>query len=363
MSQSAQIERRKSLRELSGSLVSIVLPVYNEAEALSELLGLVQSTLERLDCRYEIVFVNDGSTDGSPMLLNQFAREDFRIRVVHFSRNFGHQAAVQAGLRQARGDAVVLMDSDLQDDPAAIEVLLEKWCVGFDVVYAVRFNRKESWWKRLLFYGFYRVLNTISSTSIPMDAGNFGLIDRSVLTEVVGIADSDRFYSGLRSWVGFRQVGVPVERLARHDHQPRVSMYQLFQLAKTAVFSFSRTPLSVFYAMAALSLTVCAASFGFTLYHRLFTALAIPGWTSTIMIASFFGALNSLGIGVLGEYVVRIYDQVRGRPAYIVREVVNGNAGRDAEDELAVDLAALIDDHLLRGDEARAPLAEAGAYE
>ncbi|MCA9259976.1 MAG: glycosyltransferase family 2 protein [Planctomycetales bacterium] len=304
-------------------LLSIVLPVFNEAQALQPLLDLIRPAAENAECDYEIVFVNDGSTDESPRLLDRIALVDPRVRVVHFSRNFGHQSAVQAGIVYALGDAIVVMDSDLQDDPRALSAMVAKWREGYEVVYAVRHSRKEGPLKRLLFHAFYRVLNLVAQMPMPRDAGNFGLIDRRVAQHIINLADSDRFYPGLRSWVGFRQTGVPVERLARYDDHPRVSMWGLVQLAKTAVFSFSRVPLSLFYAVAALSTLVCAACCSFALYHKMVTGLAIPGWTSSVVIGSFFGALNALGIGVLGEYVIRIYDQVRARPPFIVDRVEN----------------------------------------
>lgn len=304
-------------------LVSVVLPCYNEACVLERLTELVIRPLVRHRARYEIVYVNDGSTDDSAEILDDLANANPALRVVHFSRNFGHQAAVQAGLEHARGDAVVVMDSDMQDDPAAIAEFLEQWRAGYDVVYAVRCNRKESPPKRFLFYAFYRLLNAVSEMPIPRDAGNFGLVDRAVVDHILRLNDRDRFYPGLRRWVGFRQIGVPVERHARHDHRPRVSLRQLFRLAKSAVFSFSRVPLAVFYSVAIVSLLVCLGLCTFTLYHKLFTGLAVPGWTSVTITSSFFGALNALGIAILGEYVIRIYDQVRARPMYIVARRVN----------------------------------------
>ncbi len=308
-------------------LLSFVLPVYNEVDAIDLLIEGVRQAAAASGGRHEIVFVNDGSTDGSAEKLTEYARTDLRIRVVHFSRNFGHQPAVQAGLAHADGDAVIVMDSDLQDDPKSVAAMVKKWQEGFDVVFAIRTKRKESMLKRALFYGFYRMLNAVSTVPIPNDAGNFGLIDRQVAQTILQIPDSDRFYAGLRNWAGFRQTGIQVERQARHDDQPRVSWYQLFQLAKSAIFSFSRAPLSLFYAISILSLIVCMGCFAFTIYHKTMTGLAIPGWASGIMTASFFGALNALGIGVLGEYVVRIYDQVRGRPQYVVARVLNQRTG------------------------------------
>jgi polyisoprenyl-phosphate glycosyltransferase len=321
--------------------ISVVLPLFNEAAVLIRLADLVRNALRAAGCRYELLFVNDGSTDGSREILDRMAAADPHIHAIHFSRNFGHQAAVQAGLEFARGDAVLVMDSDLQDDPSAIPDLLAQWRAGYDVVYAVRARRKESAWKRILFSGFYRLLAAISEQPIPTDAGNFSLLDRRAVNHVVRLPECDRYFPGLRSWIGFRQTGVPVARCERHDDRPRVSLRGLFLLAKTAIFSFSRLPLTLFYGIAAVSLLACGASATFALYHRLFTGLAIPGWTSITITASFFGAINALGIGILGEYVVRIYDQVRGRPRFIIERHSASAASSEFEDELLADALAL----------------------
>jgi dolichol-phosphate mannosyltransferase len=307
---------------LSDSLVSIVLPVFNESKVLEKLIAHLQSAVADCATTAEIIFVNDGSSDGSGEILDSLAARHNEVRVVHFSRNFGHQAAVQAGLVQARGDVVLVMDSDMQDSPDAIGKLLTKWQEGYDVVYAIRVSRKEAWWKRCLFNGFHKLLARVATTRIPADAGNFGLMDARVARQVITLAERDRYLPGLRSWVGFRQTGVEVERHERYDDKPRVSLRGLWRLAKTAIFSFSTLPLSIFYAIGygALALFVVLATV--SVYCRLFTDLAIPGWTSHILSASFFGALNALGISMLGEYVIRIYDQVRSRPLYIIDRVV-----------------------------------------
>jgi dolichol-phosphate mannosyltransferase len=307
----------------SETLVTVVLPVFNEVKALRPLAARVQKALDELGVRREIIFVNDGSTDGSDRLLDQMAAQSPDIRVIHFSRNFGHQAAIQAGLRHARGHAVVLMDSDLQDAPEAIGRLVEAWTKGFDVVYALREGRKEQPWKKFLFAAFHRTLAAVSTTHIPADAGNFSLIDARVLREIVALSERDRYLPGLRSWVGFRQTGVVVERLARYDDHPRVSLRGLWRLAKTAIFSFSSLPLTIFYAIGYSALAIFLGLAGYALYCKMFTDLAIPGWTSYILSASFFGALNALGISMLGEYVLRIYDQVRSRPLYLIDRTVN----------------------------------------
>ena len=308
---------------ISEALISIVLPVFNEQSVLPQLLQAVEDSLQSAGCQYEIIFVNDGSSDQSGAILNELAELNSRVRVLHFAKNFGHQAAVQAGLLHATGDAIVIMDSDMQDSPAAITDFIKYWQAGYDVVYAIRTDRKENVFKRWAFQTFHKTLNLIASTSIPRDAGNFGLIDRQVAIQIAQLNDRDRYFPGLRSWVGYRQIGVPVERLARYDENPRVSFLQLCRLAKTAIFSFSFFPLTIFYVIAALSAVVCIALISFVMYHKLVTGLAIPGWASTTITASFFGTLNALGIGILGEYVTRIYDQVRARPMFIVGTKTN----------------------------------------
>ncbi len=305
------------------SLLSIVLPVFNEELVLPLLMSRVARAADACDMDYEVLFIDDGSTDSSGQLLDDFALSQSQVRVVHLSRNFGHQAAVLCGLHHARGDAIVLMDSDLQDAPEAIPRFVRAWKEGYEVAYAVRAKRKENFVKRCLFAAFHRLLSRAASTPIPAEAGIFGLIDRRVADEIVRLGEYDRYYPGLRSWVGFRQIGITVERLARYDEKPRVSLGGLFRLAKTALFSFSHLPLWCFYLIGAAAGTIFFALSGYALYCRLFTDTAIPGWTTHVLVGSFFGALNALGIAVLGEYVVRIHDQVRGRPHYIVARRVN----------------------------------------
>lgn len=319
------------------SLVSVVLPVYNEAKVLPTLLASLLTSLARAQVAYEILFVNDGSSDNSPQVLDRLATENESVRVIHLSRNFGHQAAVHAGLAYTRGDAIVLMDSDMQDAPEAIPQFIAKWREGYDVVYAIRTDRKENAVKRLLFASFHRFMARVASTRIPAEAGIFGLIDRRVAREVLAMGERDRYFPGLRSWVGFRQTGIVVPRGARYDDHARVSLLGLFRLAKTAIFSFSTFPLMMFYVIGGLAGMVFVGLASFSLFCRLFTTLAIPGWTSHILTGSFFGALNALGICILGEYVIRIYDQVRARPLYLVDRAVNvWPAGHNCQPEVRV---------------------------
>lgn len=335
-------------KPIADVLISVVLPVFNEQGVLAQLQQSVEEALQTIGGQYEIIFVNDGSSDNSGSILDELAELNPRVRVLHFAKNFGHQAAVQAGLLHATGDAIVIMDSDMQDSPAAINDFVETWQAGYDVVYAVRTKRKENIIKRWAFQGFHKTLNLIAHTPIPRDAGNFGLIDRKVAIQIAQLNDRDRYFPGLRSWVGYRQTGIQVERLARYDDNPRVSFIQLCRLAKTAIFSFSFLPLTVFYLIAALSSTACIALTTFVLYHKLFTGLAIPGWASTTITASFFGAINALGIGILGEYVTRIYDQVRARPMFIVGTKTNF-------DHPEIDAPLLADQHQLQTEATSVP--------
>jgi dolichol-phosphate mannosyltransferase len=315
--------------------ISVVLPVYNEQQVLLELHRRVRDAVAFTGAHAEIIFVNDGSCDGTPAVLDQLAACCPNVRVLHLSRNFGHQAAVQAGLSHVTGDVVLLMDSDMQDAPEALPRFLIEWLSGYDVVYAIRSQRQEFWIKRLLFAGFHRTLAAISDTAIPIDAGNFSLIDARVVREIVRLGERDRYLPGLRSWVGYRQKGVEVRREARYDGKPRVSLRGLFRLAKTAIFSFSTFPLFVFTLIGYLALAVFIGVSGFSLFCRLFTNMAVPGWTSMLLESSFFGAVNALGISMLGAYVARIYDEVRGRPVYLVDRTVDDpmNKGQIRHDD------------------------------
>jgi glycosyltransferase involved in cell wall biosynthesis len=338
-------------RALNDVLISAVLPVYNEAGVLNELFRRVRDAIERSGAQQEIIFVDDGSDDGSAEVLDNLAADHPQVRVVHFSRNFGHQAAVQAGLTYATGDVVLLMDSDMQDAPEALERFLLQWQAGYDVVYAVRRDRPERLWKRILFSGFHRFLSVVADTRIPVGAGNFSLIDARVVDEIVRMGECDRYLPGLRAWVGFRQIGIDVRRLARYDNNPRVSLGGLCRLAKTAIFSFSTFPLFIFTLIGYSALAIFASLACFTLFCKLFTSLAIPGWTSEMLTASFFGAVNALGISMLGEYVVRIYDQVRGRPMYLVDREVNIAARREPATQLSAAEKDEVYERLLRDTE------------
>ena len=337
--------------------------MYNEAAVIPELFRRVYDAVQNSGAQQEIVFVDDGSSDGSGELLDELAADHDFVRVIHLSRNFGHQAAVHAGLAHATGDVIFLLDSDMQDAPEALERMLLQWQAGYDVVYAVRRERPEQLWKRILFAGFHRFLGAIADTPVPTDAGNFSLIDARVVDEILRLGDRDRYLPGLRSWVGFKQIGINVRRLPRYDQKPRVSIRGLWRLAKTAIFSFSTFPLFVFTLIGYAALGVFAGLACFTLFCKLFTGLAMPGWTSEVLTASFFGAINALGISMLGEYVVRIYDQVRGRPLYLVDRAVNLPGEQRRRNELTLAEKDECYEQLLRDAEELVEMAEPAVSE
>ena len=307
------------------ALLSVVAPMFNEAANAAPFVEEVLAAVDALGlpCAHELVLVDDGSWDGTSETLDAIAQKyPGALRVVHLTRNVGHAAAVSAGLDHARGAAVILMDADRQDDPAAFGPFLQKWQEGCEVVYAQRVLREESPPKRALFWLFYRAFAWMANVRIPLDAGNFALLDRRVVKQLQALPERNRYLPGLRAWVGFKQAGVPVPRRARYDQQARVGFRGLWTLAMNAVFSFSYVPLFVFRIAGLLSLGLSLAVILFALYHKFFTGRAVLAWASQLVTTSFLGGINLLGIGLLGEYIARIYDEVKARPIYIVDRVV-----------------------------------------
>ncbi|MFQ5678328.1 MAG: glycosyltransferase family 2 protein [Gemmatimonadota bacterium] len=303
----------------SEPLLSIVIPIFNEERTLPELYRRLRETRRHLPGEAEILFVNDGSTDASLELLQGFRGRDETVRIVDLSRNFGHQAALSAGLEYARGQAVVLMDGDLQDAPELLPELVKRWEEGWEVVYVVREGRRENALRRLAVSTFYRVLSAVSSVPLPLDAGIFSLLDRKVVEVLRSVPERSRYLSGLRAWSGFRQIGIPIERDARYAGKPRQSARKLLRLAADALFSFSYAPLRVATAVGAVTALGSFLLGGTVVALRLFTDLAIPGWSSILATITFLGGVQLLGLGILGEYIGRIYDEVKERPLYVVR--------------------------------------------
>lgn len=302
---------------------SVVVPIYNEVQILPELVRRLCEVMKGLAEPYEVIFVNDGSHDGSLERLREFSSSDPHIRVIDLSRNFGHQAALYAGMRRASGEAVILMDGDLQDPPEILPQLIDRWRQRYEVVYAVRQKRKENIGKRFLYAAYYRILKALAYVSIPVDAGDFCLMDRRVVTILCTMPERNKFLRGLRSWVGFRQTSIAYERDARYAGKTKYSLSKLFKLALDGVIAYSYIPLRVSYVLGiAVSLVgfVLAAVY-FT--QRLFLAGQIPqGFTTIAILVLFLGGVQLLSLGLVGEYVGRIYDEVKRRPEYLEREII-----------------------------------------
>jgi dolichol-phosphate mannosyltransferase len=312
-------------------LLSIVLPVHNEREVIEATyrrISAMRGTLSEWGLDYEILFVNDGSTDESPEMLDRLAATDVRVRVVHLARNFGHQAAVSAGMVVARGTAVCVMDADLQDPPEVLPSFLAKWREGFQVVYAIRRKRKENALKRLAYWTFYRLLNAISEISIPLDSGDFCLLDRSAVDLLNSLPERQRFVRGLRTWIGLKQVGVEYERDARYAGKPAYTAAKLIRLAVDGLISFSNVPLKLVTRLGMLSLVASFFMGLWVAYAFLYDDKTLRGWTSTAALILFTSAVQMLSLGIIGEYLSRIFIEVKGRPTFLIARVTE-SAPRD----------------------------------
>lgn len=302
-------------------IYSVIVPVYNEEESLGELYQHLRTVMEKTGKAWEILFVNDGSTDHSPEVINKMRDKDTRIRLIDFVRNFGHQIAVTAGLDAARGDAVIIIDADLQDPPEVILDLIARWKEGFEVVYAVRATREgESWIKEITAKIFYRAIFRITDVKIPIDTGDFRLLDAKVVRTLCLMRERHRFLRGMSAWVGFRQTGVPYHRQARFAGKTKYPFNKMLRLALNAVTSFSYFPLQLATYMGFFCAAVAAIAIPFVIGLRLTGSEAFFGQATTLISVLFLGGVQLIGVGILGEYVGRIYDEVKGRPLYIARE-------------------------------------------
>jgi glycosyltransferase involved in cell wall biosynthesis len=306
-------------------LLSIVVPLYNEELVLDELYGRLTTVIESTQMRAEVIMVNDGSTDRTVDIVRRICRLDRRFKLISLARNFGHQMAVTAGLDKAEGDAVVIIDADLQDPPEVIPLMVEKWQEGNDVVYGVRTRREgESAFKRMTAALFYRVLRRATNVDIPVDTGDFRLMDRRVVDELRGMRERFRFVRGMVSWVGFRQCKVEYERARRFAGETKYPLPKMLRFAIDGMLSFSHVPLKF-----ASMMGFCASgvSFIFLLYgiviRVLFPEQAIAGWASVFVAILFLGGIQLICIGILGEYLGRMYDEVKRRPLYITQEWLN----------------------------------------
>jgi dolichol-phosphate mannosyltransferase len=298
-----------------------VIPVFNERETLPELHRRLTAVLDTLEGEAEILFVDDCSFDGTRELLVELQRRDPRVKVIRFARNFGHQVAITAGLDFAVGDAVIVMDADLQDPPEVLPELVARWQDGYEVVYAVREERAgESWLKRTTATWFYRLLKRLASVEIPVDAGDFRLVDHRALDAFRSMRERTRYVRGMFSWVGFRQIGVPYRRPERFAGEPKYSWRKSLRLAADGLVSFSNVPLRLALVAGFMFSSLAFVVGVFAIVAKLAGAFVVPGWASILVVVSFLGGVQLTLIGMLGLYVSRIYEEVKARPLYVIRE-------------------------------------------
>ena len=306
------------------TVISIVVPVYNEEEVVFESYKRLKGVLESLNESYELIFVNDGSRDATPVILRRICEADATVHLIDFARNFGHQTAITAGMEYASGDAVVVIDADLQDPPEVIPEMIAKWREGFDVVYGKRAERKgETFFKRFTSAAFYRVLQSLTDVDIPVDTGDFRLIDRKVCDALKQIKERNRYVRGLISWLGFRQTGVEFVRDKRFAGETKYPLKKMLRFAFDAITSFSFKPLKL---SSYVGVAVSLGGFAYlmvVLYLKFFTDRTVTGWASMMAVSLFFNGVVLMMLGIIGEYIGRIYDEAKGRPLYVVRETLN----------------------------------------
>ncbi len=309
----------------SKSLISVVVPVFNEAKGIAHFHEVATKALEALpDCEFELVYVDDGSSDESFQIMRGFAEGDPRVRLVKFSRNFGHQIAITAGLDYAKGDAVVFIDADLQDPPDRIADLVSKWREGFDVVYARRAARKgETRFKLITAAAFYRVLRMLANIDIPPDVGDFRLISARVAEELRGMREKDRFIRGLVSWVGFRQSFIMYERDERYAGTTKYPLAKMVKFALDGLTSFSTAPLRVATWMGYFA-SAMAFLYLISVFVQVALGVTVEGWATIVVAVLFLGGVQLICLGILGEYLGRIFNEVKPRPVYIVEELSAG---------------------------------------
>src|SRR6267142_1337720 len=324
-------------REPTKALLSVVIPCFNESVVLPLLKQRLLRALNELSGSWEVIFVDDGSQDDTYEQLSEMHLADPRFKVISFSRNFGHQAAVAAGLAYTSGDAVAVLDADLQDPPELLAECLEQWRKGYEVVYCVRQKRKETIVKRTLYASFYRVLWFFSETKIPLNSGDFCLMDRAVVDVIVNMRERNIFVRGLRAWAGFRQTGITYERDARAAGETKYPLMKLLKLAADGIFSFTTIPLRLATWVGLLTALLSGAFLLFVVSWRLFgfsfmghTADRLPGWAGGMVLVLFLGSIQLIFLGIIGEYIGRIYEESKARPRWVVQSALGVTGGERA---------------------------------
>lgn len=312
---------------MANPVFTIIAPIYNELENLPLLYARVRDVMEQTGATWELVLVDDGSKDGSTEVMRKLAAQDDRVRPVIFARNFGHQIAVTAGMDFSRGEAVMIIDADLQDPPEVMLELVKKWREGYQVVYAVRIERVgESAFKLKTASLFYRLINKLTDVKIPLDTGDFRLLDRKVVDVMNRMPEKHRFLRGMGAWVGFNQIGVEYKREARHAGVTKYPLKKMLKLAANAVTSFSYVPLQFATWLGFVAAALSVLAIPIVIILRLTKIAQLTGQATTLIMVLFFGGVQLISLGIIGEYIGRIYDEVKGRPLYIVAEAPETNS-------------------------------------
>lgn len=300
---------------------TIIAPIYNELENIPELYPRIRDVMKQTGDSWELILVDDGSTDGSTEAIRKLGANDKRVRPVIFARNFGHQIAVSAGIDYSRGEAVVIIDADLQDPPEVIHDLIDKWREGYEVVYAVREERAgESWFKKTTASLFYRLIHAITNVEIPLDTGDFRLMDKKVVSVMKSMREKHRFLRGMSAWVGFKQVGVSYKRKPRYAGESKYPLNKMVQFALNAITSFSYFPLQLATYLGFIAAGLSVIAIPIVAILRLLTGTALVGQATTLIIVLFLGGVQLISLGIIGEYIGRIYDETKDRPLYVVAE-------------------------------------------
>ncbi len=306
--------------------ISVIVPMYFEEAVVSECYKRLKEVLTNLDnYEYEIIFIDDGSRDQTLSILEKIAMVDKNVKIISFSRNFGHQAAVQAGLKLSAGDAVVIIDADLQDPPELIPQMISLWENGNDVIYAKRKSREgETKFKLFSAKMFYNILNDLSDVSIPKDTGDFRLADRKVVDVINSLPEHNKFFRGLFSWVGFKQAPIEYERKERFAGETKYPLNKMIKLAKDGIFSFSTKPLKFVTRLGIVSIIISILILIYSLLSFIFDWNNLtPGWTSIMVTITFFAGIQLVSLGMISEYIGRIYDESKNRPSYIINKTIN----------------------------------------
>ena len=299
-------------------MISIIIPVLNEEKLVDELYNQTAATLNAITSDWEVICVNDGSTDNTLNKLVLIHEKDPRWKIISFSKNFGHQPAIWAGLKNAQGDFVGIMDGDLQDDPSHFAEFLQQLSPTVDMVYAVRTKRNENYFKRFAYRSFYRLMKNVLGVQVPLDSGDFCLMKKKVVNEMMEMPEHSLFIRGIRSWVGFNQVGIPCERNERFNGQPKYSTRKLMKLAYDGMFSFSDFPIKFLGRLGLIIILASIAYAGYIITKRLMWGQVPQGFTTLIIVILFFGGVQLVTVRILGEYLLRIYNESRKRPLYII---------------------------------------------